>query len=572
MIRTDNSAHVYLRKRIQADVFSHTHDPRLSDSQHSWIFDFRKLLLQPEALRHVADAFLATFPDAADAQVGTLEVTGVPLATGIIMRASENGGPEIPCFFIRKSRKKQAYAELLRMVEGNVTAGREVILVDDVINSGRSFIKQVEVLEGLGYTVRAVWVILRYRDLAFYEYFHEKGIAVKSLFCLDDFTDALGVANVQTIERAAPRISYTVHWKFQSEDPAHFYIAPKSTPALDAKKLYVGSDVGIFWALNQADGSIAWSRKVGLHPPGKGIFSSPAISGKTVYFGAYDGNVYALDTEAGTPRWIFFDADWIGSSPAIAEDLGLLFIGLEFGLIRKRGGIAAIDLKTGEKKWEDRAPMFTHASPRYIKETQQVAIGSNDGTVYLYNAKNGELVWRFDTIKENSAEALDSGFGTHDIKAAVAYDHERDYLVFGTFNGEIYIIARENAEVVAKHKSDFGYLSTPLIYNGHVYASSIDKHLYCIDIETGEEKWRWNAGARIFASPVLLEDSIYIGSNNGFLVALNPETGQERSFFPATERITNAVAYNPETKRIFLPTFANEIYCIEKKEDDPSQE
>ena len=105
---------------------------------------------------------------------------------------------------------------------------------------------------------------------------------------------------------------------------------------------YFGSDSGYFWALRQSDGSVAWKFKVGYPVNGKSIFSTPAIDDEKVYFGSYDGNVYALDKSSGRLSWKFGDADFVGSSPALAPDLGLLFIGLEFGLFRKQGGIAAI--------------------------------------------------------------------------------------------------------------------------------------------------------------------------------------------------------------------------------------
>ena len=42
------------------------------------------------------------------------------------------------------------------------------------------------------------------------------------------------------------------------------------------------------------------------------------------------------------------------------------------------------------------------------------------------------------------------------------------------------------------------------------------------------------------------------------------QSGQRTGYFITTERITNKIAYNSTTKRFFLPTYANEIYCLEK--------
>jgi len=259
------------------------------------------------------------------------------------------------------------------------------------------------------------------------------------------------------------------------------------------------------------------------------------------------------------------EADWVGSSPSLAEDMGLLFIGLEFGIIKKRGGIVALDMKTGGKVWHYLMPMFTHSYPLYIQEKRQVIIGSNDGSAYLFEAKKGTLIWKFETGTYLD-EDLIKGFSAHDIKESFAYDKKRDYIIFGNIEGRMFVLDRKTGEELFTLKADFGFYSTPLIYNGKVFISSVDKHLYCIDLEALSLKWKWYAGARIFASPVEIEGSIYIGANTGRLTELDPETGKELSFITVPERITNKVAYNPDTKRFFLPTFANEIYCLEKKE------
>lgn len=557
----------FLRETIEKEVFIDAKNEDIIFRQtgavkdSGWIFDFRRILMKPEILSMVGDIFWNQYKEKYPFQIGSIEVAGIPLVIGVGQRMYENGAKDVSSFFIRKSRKKDG---LMRMIEGEVSKGKSIILVDDIINSGKSFIRQVEVLEELGHKVDKVWSILRFRDPEYYEYFHDKGIVVDSLFDLSDFQNSLGTTNRTPREPGRPLMPFEVKWKFASENPNYFYVVPKSDPVLDNNKVYFGSDSGVFWALNQSDGSIAWKKKVGFHPSGKSIFSSPSISNDTVFFGAYDGNFYALDTKTGKSNWIFMDADWVGSSPAVAEDLGLIFVGLEFGLIKKRGALVAIDIETGKKKWQYDVPMYTHSSPLYIPQKKQVIIGSNDGTAYLFDAKSGKLIWQFET-GENTNEEMAKGFGAHDIKESFAYDEKRDYIIFGNIEGRLFVLDRKTGKELFTHKAEFGFYSTPLVYDGKVYASSIDKHLYCIDLNTLELKWKWLAGARIFASPVEIEGSIYIGANTGRLTELDPETGKEISFITVPERITNKIVYNKETRRFFLPTFANEIYCLEKK-------
>ena len=388
-----------------------------------------------------------------------------------------------------------------------------------------------------------------------------------SLFEPDDFTKTLDIQNL-TKKDPPPPPSHIFRslWKFSSPNPSYHYVVAKSDPVIDDERLYVGSDIGVMYALNQSDGSVAWSYKIGSHAKGKGIFSSPALHDGAVFFGGYDGNIYALNSKTGKKKWVSFEADWVGSSPALAPDLNRLFIGLEYGLWRKRGGIAALDMQTGKTLWAYRdMPCYTHSSPLYIQRHKQVVVGSNDGAAYLFDAHNGKLIWKYETGQLSEGE-LNSGFSPYDIKESFAYDEKRDLIIFGNVSGLLCFIDRKTGKLVSSFKAEYGFYSTPVIYKDTVLASSVDKNLYCIDLDTFQEKWRWETGARIFATPTIIDDSLYIGANTGRLTELDPATGKEKTSVTFSERVTNKAAYNPTTRRFFVPTYANEIYCLEKTE------
>lgn len=537
-----------LRKVIENEVFITPDKQRIvspSGRESNWLFDFRKVLMRPEMLVDLGAIFLERFKDKYPFQIGCLEVAGIPLATGLAL-ALYNNDYRVNAFFIRKSRKKHG---LLNMVEGEID-DTKIILVDDIINSGSSFIRQVEVLEGLGKKIDTVFSILRYREESFYTYFHEKGIKVVSLFSLDDFKESLPVQNLIVRDSVSTPMPFSIDWYFKSNDPNYYYVVPKSAPAIDATKLYYGSDSGNFWALNQSDGTVAWKYKVGLHVRGKSIFSSPLVHKDVVYFGAYDGNFYALDTETGKTKWVFMEADWIGSSPCVSPKNNLVYVGLEFGLFRKHGGIAALDAATGKKAWEHVMPAYVHSSPAYSDKQDIVVCGSNNNVVYAFVGKSGAPMWEYVTEAE--------------VKESFAFDDAQKVVVFGSHDTYVYILDSATGTLRHKVKTDQAIYSTPVIHKGKAYASSLDKKIYCIDIKTGVVDWHFTTNGRVFASPVVIEGAVYIGSNDGRLYELDAQTGELTAKFQAVERITNAVAYNKKTKRLFLPTFANEIICLTK--------
>ena len=511
------------------------------DAQHKdtgWLFDFRKIILTPEYSNLIADIFWETYKDSYPFQVGGLETASIPLISAIVTKSLEREKP-INGFFIRKSRKKH---DLANMIEGNLT-DEPVILVDDLINSGKSFMKCFEALDQLQLPVRDMFTLVRFRESTSYYFIKNRNVTLTSLFTLPDFNlDFLESTNSSQL---AP---YTIDWYFKSKKPNLLHVIPKSAPILDSDKLYVGSDNGYFWALNQIDGTVAWKKKVGWHPKGKAIFSTPALCDDIIYFGAYDGNVYALATDTGATAWMFMEADWIGSSPTIAKDLGLLFIGLEFGLFKKQGGVVALDLKTGKKVWEHITPEMTHCSPAYDSKTKTIAIGSNDAISYLYNAKSGKLKWQHQMAAP--------------IKGKPVYDSERKQVLFPTEDGNLYFFSTQTGEVLHTFKADFALFGIPEISNDHVYVTSADKTLYKINLTTYEKVWSFKTTARILSSPKVIGNYIYIGSNDARLFKIDMQTGKEVAFFQVTERITNKIAYNPVTGKIFLPTFANEVYCL----------
>lgn len=547
-------ARVRLKDALSKGAFFRNGEHRMvsvTGEPSKWLFDFRSILLDGTVLNDITELFWRDLKPLYPFQVGGLETAAIALVAGVVMRAKKDD-ISLNGFYIRKSRKKEG---MQRMVEGTLN-DQDIVLLDDGLNSGRSFMRQIKLLELLGKKVKAICVMVRFRDESFYSYFRESGIKVISLFTLDDFSETGGIeeyARLNTPQKVVPpREYFSVNWKFASENPVFFHVLPKSAPALDEERVYFGADNGTMWALNQSDGSVAWKYKTFFGAEEKRIFSSPAVHDGIVYFGAYDGNLYALDAKTGKKKWVYWEADWIGSSPCIAKDIGTVFIGLEFGLWGKQGGLAALDLKTGNKKWWRHIETLVHSSPAYSAKNNIVVVGSTDGTISAFNAKTGALRW---TYKAEGA-----------VRAGFAIDEKLGLVCFGSEDRYIHILDAKTGKLVRKIETLEPIYSTPLVHEGKLYFGLLDKRIICIDLSAGDVLWKFWTHSRVFATPIIAEGRLYIGSNDGRLYELDPDTGKELGYFQATERIVNKAAYNLKTKRFFVPTYANEMYCLEKKD------
>lgn len=514
-----------------------------------WIFDFKNVLLDSDVLETISRLWWQELSDEQPFQPGGLETTAIGLVAAVVMRAKEYGR-SLRGFYARKSRKKDGTQ---RLIEGTLT-DEGVILFDDLLNSGKSILQQVTLLEKLGKKIIAVYVVVRFRHESHYRALLERGISIHTIFTLEDFPEIDALVPPKAGAQSSPtrelRLSFQTQWKFTANNPNLFLVLPKSAPVLDDHKIYFGTDNGTFWALDQETGSVVWQFETLFGVDNKRIFSSPALHNKTVYFGSYDGNFYALDAATGQKKWVYRDADWIGSSPRVAPDLGLVFVGLEFGLWNKQGGIAALDLETGEKKWWYQSQTLTHSSPAYSAAHSTVVVGSSAGEIYAFNARKGALKWTF-----KAGAAVRDSFAIHEKRGVVC---------FGSEDGFFYCLNIRTGELIFKTESLAGFYSSPIIVGNFAYIGCLDKRVLCINLDHGNIEWiHWTNG-RIFATPTLIDGHIFIGSNDGRLYELDAATGKEMGFLQLTERIVNRIVYNEKTKRFFVPTHANELYCVER--------
>lgn len=104
------------------------------------------------------------------------------------------------------------------------------------------------------------------------------------------------------------------------------------------------------------------------------VRSSPAVTRNPVhvYFGSWDGNVYAVDGPYGELQWQSETGGKIESSPAVAD--GVLYVG------SADQHVYTLDAETGDRLWDFRTGGAVSSSPAVVNGT--VFVVSDDGHVY----------------------------------------------------------------------------------------------------------------------------------------------------------------------------------------------
>ena len=228
----------------------------------------------------------------------------------------------------------------------------------------------------------------------------KEGVSLRTFFSPRDFglSGAKPPKGSVMDRRKDAGITYEPLWHFAAPDPLPTHVWPKSAPLLADGTLFMGSDSGVMWALDAASGNVRWQYDAHVRNE-KGIWSSPVYYKGLVFFAAYNGNAYCINAENGCEIWISPASEWIDSSPLIIPSLGMVVLCLGYARDARKGGIAALDITTGEKIWEVEQTVAHRGSAAFSPAEERVIVGGAEGSILSIDARNGETVWELRTEK-----------------------------------------------------------------------------------------------------------------------------------------------------------------------------
>jgi outer membrane protein assembly factor BamB/orotate phosphoribosyltransferase len=508
----------------------------------SWLIDMRHAFYHPEALELVAGLFWDRMAAHWPFQVGGLEMGAIPFATAIMLEGRRRG-MDTNVFIVRKERKNYGVGKLM---EGSLD-DRPIVVVDDILNSAGTAEKVRVVLSEFERDIDHLFVIVDYRSEIGVRWMERWTKSSHALFHLAEF----GLDREKTKASTRRRV-YEEVWSFRAPQSDYFNVVPKSAPICDETSVYFGTDMGAFWALDSATGEVRWRYDIATSR--KGIYSTPAVLGPWIVFGGYDGTVHCLERTTGRVIWRFGGADWIGSSPCVSMDLGLVFIGLEHEIAGRMGSLVALDAATGEKRWEYWVKNYLHGSPIYDAASGIVAVGTNDSTLIGIQALTGRSVWRVE--------------GEGAFKHRPSIDAANGAIVAGSFDGGIYSVGLADGRLRWRVRTGNAVYSTPLVLDGCVYMGSTDKHFYAIDAADGAVRTKKRFSSKIMGSPILVDDAIAVGTNSGAVQMLDRETLESLGYLQFADCVTNALTLTHGTKFVVAKTYVDHVMALKRTDGE----
>ena len=153
-----------------------------SGKKASYYLDCRKVTLDSRGARLIAEGILELLGEAMPNAVGGMAIGADPITAAVITLA---GLREIDLkgFIVRKEAKQHGKG---RAVEGPVTPGDRVVIVEDVVTTGGSSLRAIDQVEQFGLHVeRVIAIIDRLEGGA--EAFQQRGIPLTTLLTVRDF-------------------------------------------------------------------------------------------------------------------------------------------------------------------------------------------------------------------------------------------------------------------------------------------------------------------------------------------------------------------------------------------------
>ena len=275
------------------------------------------------------------------------------------------------------------------------------------------------------------------RRYDFADYYHSTPL-------IDDNTIYIGSGNGRMNAYACQ--TGALLWSFRAGDIIH------NRPVISQNKLIFGSFDGYVYALDKDDGELMWKFKSVGHqyfPTGE-VQGSPAIAGKTLFIGARDYNLYALNTQTGTANWnISFKRGWALS--ATVSD-SIVYIGTSDDRV-----LIAADTRDGRELWRTAVKYNIFGGCSFTMG--MVYVGTIWGKLFAIDKRTGKIAWEFAT-------------DGHVVHRSTYYDANEN------FRKEIGSILRSPVEWIEAEYKMGGIFSTPAISDDMIVITTTEGLVY----------------------------------------------------------------------------------------------
>jgi len=253
----------------------------------------------------------------------------------------------------------------------------------------------------------------------------------------------------------------------------------RATPAFDGKSLYVAGMRDVLVSLDGKTGKEQWrvdfTKEFNTSLPEFGLVCSPLVDGNALYIQAGNAAV-KLDKRTGKVLWraLSNENGSIMNNGAFSSPVLAMVAGQKQLIVQTREQLAGLDPETGRQLWIQNVPSF-----RGMNILTPVVFGDS-----IFTSSYQNKSWLYRISKGATGFAVNQAW-------------------------------ENNAQ---------GYMSTPVVVDGHAYLHLGNQRFTCINLQTGERTWTSQPFGK-YASLVAQRDRILALDERGVLLLIkaNPK-------------------------------------------------
>jgi outer membrane protein assembly factor BamB len=272
-----------------------------------------------------------------------------------------------------------------------------------------------------------------------------------------------------------------------------------SGPVVDGKRVFVtetkDGQYEVVRALDRTSGEQLWetqwtgSMKVPFFAASNGswIRATPAVDGNRLYVAGMRDVLVCLDTAAGEILW---KVDFVAATGSKLPDFGFVSSPLVVGdhvYVQAGAGLMKLDKRSGKIVWQalnDGGGMYGSAFSSPIMATiagvPQLVVQTRS-TLAGVDVSDGGVLW---------SQEITAFRGMNILTPSVIGDS----VFTSSYGGRSSLLKVSlqpsgwSVDEAWSHKSQ-GYMSSPVVIDGHIYLHLRNQRLTCLEAETGMERW-----------------------------------------------------------------------------------
>jgi len=220
---------------------------------------------------------------------------------------------------------------------------------------------------------------------------------------------------------------------------------------------------------------------------GSWIRATPAFDGKSLYVAGIRDVLVCLDADSGKERWrVDFVNEFKGELPAFGCVCSPLVDG-DFIYIQAGASVAKLNKNTGKVLWrslKDAGGMnggaFSSPIIASLAGQRQLLVQTREKLAGL-NMNSGDVLW---------SQVVPSFRGMNILTPTVVGES----IFTSTYGNKswLYEVAKTNDKYVVEQawvNKAQGYMSSPVVIDGHAYLHLQNRRFTCINLKTGEQSW-----------------------------------------------------------------------------------